>query len=285
MRLDSPMLADLHLHTQASDGAWTAQEVVVAAAARGVGLMAITDHDSLDANVEALRYGEQNGVRVVRGVEVSAQWSDVSVHIVGLNLSADAPALEAALSDVRDMRRERARQIAHEFDAIGIAGTYAGALKYASADDRISRTHFARYLVAQRICSTAGEVFARFMKPGKPGYVPTEWMSIANAVALIHDAGGSAVLAHPARYDLQWHGGTNGLLRAFKDCGGDAIEVICSAHTPADWSLYAAHCRTFGFAASLGSDFHSPKESRLAIGDLPRLPASLTPVWRDWSFH
>jgi 3',5'-nucleoside bisphosphate phosphatase len=279
------MLADLHLHTQASDGAWTAQEIVVAAAARGINLIAVTDHDSVDANDEAIRYGQSHGVRAVRGVELSAQWNGVSIHVVGLNLDPGNAALESALADVRDTRRTRAQAIAAEFDAIGIEGSYAGALKHASAEDRISRTHFARYLVEKGLCVTTGEVFSRYMKPGKPGYVPTEWMPIERAVGLIHGAGGSAVIAHPARYDLQWHGGINQLLRAFKDAGGDAIEVICSAHTPADWSLYAAHCRTFGFKASIGSDFHSPKESRVAVGDLPRLPASLNPVWADWSLH
>lgn len=276
------MLADLHLHTVASDGAWTAQEVVVAAAARRLNLMAITDHDSVDANDEAIRYAAGAGIKVVRGVELSAQWSGVSVHIVGLNLDADCSELNTALADVRAMRRERALAIASAFDDIGITGTYAGALSYASADDRISRTHFARYLVAKGHCTHPGEVFARYMKPGKPGYVPTQWMSIDRAVSLIHSAHGSAVLAHPARYDLQWHGGATQLLRAFKDVQGDAIEVICAAHTPADWSNYAAFCRSYGFKASLGSDFHSPRESRLAIGDLPKLPSSLTPVWSNW---
>jgi 3',5'-nucleoside bisphosphate phosphatase len=277
------IVADLHLHTDASDGAWSTSEVVTVAAQRGVNLIAITDHDSIDANREAKALATRLGIGLVAGVELSAQWNGVSIHVVGLRIDDENLALTRALDGVRAMRETRARAIGAALEANGIAGAYQGALKLASAPDRISRTHFGRYLVETGHCSHMGEVFSRYMKPGKPGYVPTEWMSIETAVKTIHDAGGDAVLAHPARYDLQWHGGAAQLLRAFKDAGGDAIEVLCASHTPADWSVYAAHCRTFGFKASLGSDFHSPRESRIAIGDLPRLPGSVTPVWSDWN--
>jgi 3',5'-nucleoside bisphosphate phosphatase len=274
--------ADLHVHTLASDGAWSAAEVVTAASQRGVNLLAITDHDSIDANDEAKHVAARLGVRFVSGLEISAQWHGVSVHVVGLNVDAAHSTLVQTLASVRTMRESRGRIIGRALELIGIENAYEGSLKLASAPDRISRTHFARYLVAKGHCASMGDVFSRYMKPGKPAYVPTEWMSIETAVKTIHEAGGDAVLAHPARYDLQWHGGAMALLRAFKEAGGDALEVLCASHTPADWSIYAAHCRSFGFKASLGSDFHSPKESRVAIGDLPRLPGGLTPVWSNW---
>jgi 3',5'-nucleoside bisphosphate phosphatase len=279
----SLICADLHVHTLASDGAWSPTEVVTVAAQRGVKLLAITDHDSVDATVEAAAVADKMGVQFVAGIELSAQWNGVSIHIVGLNVESKNIDLTSALLGVRTMRQTRAREMGDALERIGIENAYSGALKYASGPDHMSRTHFARHLVATGHCSSMGEVFSRYMKPGKPGYVPTEWMSLETAVNIIHAAGGDAVIAHPARYDLQWHGGATQLLRAFKDAGGDAIEVLCASHTPADWSVYAAHCRSFGFRASLGSDFHSPKESRIAIGDLPRLPGSLTPVWSTWN--
>jgi 3',5'-nucleoside bisphosphate phosphatase len=275
--------ADLHVHTLASDGAWSATEVVTVAAQRGVKLLAITDHDSVEAIPEAQRVAKQFGIQFISGIELSTQWNGASIHIIGLNVNCDNSSLSAILSGVRSMRASRGVEMGAALEKAGVSGAYEGALKLASAPDAISRTHFGRYMVATGHCSTMGEVFSRYMKPGKPGYVATEWISIEKAVEAIHAAGGDAVVAHPARYDLQWHGGHTQLLRAFKDAGGDAIEVLCAAHSPADWSVYAAHCRNFGFRASLGSDFHSPKESRIAIGDLPRLPASLTPVWADWN--
>jgi hypothetical protein len=114
-----------------------------------------------------------------------------------------------------------------------------------------------------------GEVFARFMKPGKPGYVKQQWLPMAEAIAVIRAAGGRAVLAHPGRYEVDQHGGANGLLKAFADAGGEAVEVVCAAHHPPEWAQYAALSRKFNLLASIGSDFPACKAA--FAGDLPRL--------------
>jgi predicted metal-dependent phosphoesterase TrpH len=195
------------------------------------------------------------------------------------------PTLNTALEHVRATRAARGKEIGNALAAVGIEGAYEGALAFAGKPEQLSRTHFARYLVSIGLCAYTSEVFARYMKPGKPGYVPQTWMEMTDAIALIHGCGGYAVLAHPARYDVQWYGGSTQLVAEFKNAGGDALEVICAAHTPSDWSIYAAYCRKYDLYASLGSDFHSPKESRLAVGDLPRMPSSVNPVWSLWSGH
>jgi 3',5'-nucleoside bisphosphate phosphatase len=272
-KIDRLITADLHSHTRASDGSLTAPQLLEIAEARGVNLFAITDHDS----------ARERRVNYVAGVEISAQWRDVPIHIVGLNINEADTSLVAALSSTRAMRTDRAKAMGVSLATSGIADAFEGARKHATHPELISRTHFARHLVDSGVCASNSEVFSRYMKPGKPGYVPVDWMKVEAAIALIHGAGGSAVLAHAARYDTEAHGGVNSLISDFKNLGGDAIEVICSGHSPSDWANFAALARRFELKASIGSDFHSHAESKVRIGDLPRLSPSLTPVWQDWS--
>jgi 3',5'-nucleoside bisphosphate phosphatase len=274
--------ADLHCHTRASDGSLNADTIVEIAHARGINLLAITDHDTV-ANVSVARAeAKRRGVGFVSGVEISAQWHDVGIHVVGLNLDETNAALLQSLSLTRKLRNVRAIDMGRDLEISGIRAPYEGAMALATNPDLISRTHFARYLVSSGACSSMGDVFNRFMKPGKPGYVEIEWTSLQTCVDLIHNAGGDAVLAHAARYDCGAHGGTEALVKAFKAAGGDALEVVCSGHSPSDWATFAALCRKFDLRASIGSDFHSHAESKVKIGDLPRLSPSLVPVWQGW---
>jgi hypothetical protein len=165
--------------------------------------------------------------------------------------------------------------------AVGIPGAYEGALRHVTSDKMISRTHFARFLVEAGHAREVKDVFRRYLAPGKPGYVPHVWATLGQAIGWIHGAGGQAVLAHPGRYDFG-AGGMRRLLAQFKQEGGDAIEVLSSSHTAAQYAEFAAHCRTYGFLASTGSDWHGPGESWLDLGDLPPLPAGVEPVWARW---
>jgi 3',5'-nucleoside bisphosphate phosphatase len=275
--------ADLHSHTRASDGACSAEELIAIAVARCVSLFAITDHDTVSSVPAGRAAAALAGMRFVGGVELSAQYHGVAIHVVGLNIDETDATLAAQMHSTRALRSTRAIEMARDLELSGIPSPYEGAKRFAGNADLISRTHFSRYLVASGICSNNGEVFARFMKPGKPGYVAIEWMSLETSIATIHAAGGDAVLAHPARYDVDRIGGIEVMVKDFKAAGGDAIEVVCSGHSPAEWAKYAALARKYDLRASIGSDFHSHAESRVKIGDLPRLSSSLTPVWQDWS--
>lgn len=275
--------ADLHSHTRASDGACNALELVTVAVARGVSLFAITDHDTVSSVQAGRDAAASAGLAFVGGVELSAQHSGVSIHVVGLNIDETHASLATAMAQTRDLRSTRAIEMARDLELSGIPNPYEGAKRFAANSDLISRTHFSRYLVEQGICGSNGEVFARFMKPGKPGYVSVEWMPLEKSIALIHAAGGDAVLAHPARYDCDRMGGVEAMVKEFKAAGGNAIEVVCSGHSPSDWAKFAALARKYDLRASIGSDFHSHAESRVKIGDLPRLSGSLVPVWRDWA--
>ena len=165
--------------------------------------------------------------------------------------------------------------------AAGIAGAYEGALGYVTSERLVSRTHFARWLVATGRARDVKDVFKRYLVAGKPGHVAQSWATLGQSIDWIHAAGGQAVLAHPGRYRVS-ASGMRRLLGEFRDAGGDAIEVLTSAHTPAQYAEYATLCRVFGLRGSSGSDFHGPGESWMDLGDLPPLPAGVVPVWQDW---
>lgn len=269
---------DLHCHSTSSDGTLSPNAVAHRACVAGVDLWALTDHDTLDGQDQALSAAQALGLDWVSGVEVSACWAGHTIHIVGLGVDTRHAALLQLLHTQRHSRQPRARAMAQQLDALGIPDSYAGALRHAEHADALSRTHFARYLIECGRASSMADAFGHYLSPGKPGYVPQPWASVALVVQHICAAGGLAVLAHPARYKLAAVQEA-ALLDAFGAAGGQALEVASSTHSHAQVQHYAAIARQRGWAASCGSDFHSPQESRHDLGQVPRLPRDLTPVW------
>jgi predicted metal-dependent phosphoesterase TrpH len=161
---------------------------------------------------------------------------------------------------------------------VGILNAYEGALQYVGNPELISRTHFARHLVETGVCNDTSEVFRKFLTEGKPGYVPHRWARLQEAVQWITDAGGMAIIAHPARYGFTPNE-EYALFCEFKAHGGRGVEVITGSHSSPEAVRYAETALEFDLAASRGSDFHSPTESRIDLGTLPFLPGQLTPVW------
>lgn len=273
------MNADLHCHSTVSDGLLKPADVVRRAAANGVELLALTDHDEIGGLAEASAEAARLGMSFVNGVEISVSWGDdLTVHVVGLGLDADNAALQAGLASVRSGRDARAKLIAAELDKVGIHDAYAGALKYAGNPALISRAHFARYIVELGRVKETKYVFDAWLAKGKPGYVPHRWASMENALAWIHGAGGVAVIAHPGRYRAS-KAEMREVFRVFKDFGGAGIEVISGSQNASETLEFARVAREFGFLASRASDFHGPGESWVDLGKLPALPEDLTPVW------
>ena len=163
----------------------------------------------------------------------------------------------------------------------GIEDAYEGAAAYVTNERLIGRTHFARFLVDTGHVRDAKAAFQHYLTLGKPGYVNHVWATLPQALGLIRAAGGQAVLAHPGRYKIDTRE-MRQLLGEFRDSGGAAIEVLSSSHTQAQTSEYARYARVFGLLASSGSDYHGPGESWVDLGDMPELPAGVTPVWKDW---
>lgn len=272
---------DLHCHSTHSDGLLTPAEVAQRAAQRGVDVWALTDHDEVSGVAEARFAAETAGMRFIAGAELSVSWRDVTLHVVALGIDAGRAPLLAGLASIRDGRSHRARRIADSLEAAGIPGAYEGAMKYVTSERLISRTHFARFLVETGHARETKEVFKRYLVSGMPGHVEHEWATMTEALGWIHDAGGQAVLAHPARYKVDAKA-MRELLGEFRDTGGDAIEVVSPSHTSAQTAEYARHARIFGLLGSSGSDYHGPGEGWADLGDMPPLPAGVAPVWKDW---
>jgi predicted metal-dependent phosphoesterase TrpH len=186
--------------------------------------------------------------------------------------------LTQGLQRTRSGRDLRAQEMAEQLARAGIPGAYEGAMKYVSNPSLISRTHFARHLVDTGVCQDTSEVFRRFLTEGKPGFVPHRWASLKDAVQWIVQSQGVAVIAHPGRYGYTPNE-EYALFSEFKAHGGQAVEVVTGSHTTQEYVTYADMAKEFGLAASRGSDFHSPQESRIDLGQLPWLPGALHPVW------
>jgi len=272
---------DLHSHSTISDGLLTPTELILRAAAQGVRVLALTDHDDVAGLDEARTAAVEAGIALVNGVEISVTWNNRSVHIVGLRIDPDSEPLRQGLEKIRTGRGERAKLIAAELDKAGIEGSLEGAYAYAANPSIISRTHFARFLVEKGVVKDTRTVFKKYLVKGKPGYVTHRWADYADAIGWIRASGGVAVLAHPGRYDL---GRTNlgNLISDFKDAGGAAIEVVTGSHTPDQFVQFARYAKEFDLLASCGSDFHSVGESYMDLGRLPSLPSGCKPLWHDW---
>ena len=224
---------------------------------------------------------EELGVGFIPGVEISTGWGGRVVHIVGLGVDPDAPDIDAFFSSICTKRDRRGRLIGERFEQLyGIRGAYEGALSLADNKDNLSRTHFARWLMQEGVVKEYQEAFDRFLKTGRPCCVDIDWPGLAEVVDVIHNSGGVAVIAHPGRYSFSESWMLDEFLKAFREAGGEAIEV-CSGSQSRDADVFFADvARRMDFLASSGSDWHAPGTVRPMPGTQPQIPEDLTPVWR-----
>jgi predicted metal-dependent phosphoesterase TrpH len=268
---------DLHTHSTVSDGTLTPTALLERAAAAGVGTLALTDHDTVAGIAEAAVAAERVGVQLIPGVEVSVTWGGRTVHVVGLDLDPTCPTLLAGLAGLQEYRLWRAEEIGRRLAAAGYEGALDGARHHA-AGSLIGRTHFARFLVERGAAADIRDVFRRYLVSGKPGHVAGEWTTLDQAVGWIRAAGGSAVIAHPARYDFT-RSKMLRLLGEFRECGGRGLEVVSGSHSRDDYFVFARHASEQALYASAGSDYHGPEKPWIELGRLPALPDGCTPIW------
>jgi len=268
------MIIDFHTHSHASDGALSPAELIDQAIAAGVCQFAITDHDTVAGYREALdeRPELPPGFRLVPGVELSCVWSNMTIHVVGLNLDVDHPVLLAAMERLDAARRERAEIIAQKLDKIGIAGALDGALAEAGVS-QVGRPHFASWMIAAGHVKDANQAFDKYLGAGKLGDVKTCWPELEEVVEWITAAGGTAILAHPLKYKMT-RMKLRRLLTAFQGAGGEGLEVYSGRQTPDQTIDLCKLADDFGLVVSAGSDFHQHYDYGPRLGvDVTRLPA------------
>lgn len=268
------MKVDLHTHSNCSDGALTPQALLDSAAAAGVELLSITDHDVLSA-YPGLR--PPAGLRVLPGVEFSAAHGAGSLHVVGLGVDPAAPVLLDAAARQRAARERRAARIAAALAVLGVPQLFERACARAG-DGPPARPDFAAVLVEAGCASDAKQAFKRYLGPGRRGDQHSDWPALAEVIGWIQAAGGRAVLAHPARYSLT-RTRLNRLVGEFRAAGGDALEVISGRQSAPITHMLAQLATRHDLLASLGSDFHSPAQHWLRLGGQGPLPAGARPVW------
>lgn len=270
------MKADLHCHTSASDGLHAPAEVVRMAEQAGVSLLALTDHDTVAGLLAWLAEGGDSGCELVPGIELSCQWRGRPVHVLGLYIEPQAPALVDAVAFQRGVRERRALRIGRELARRGVPDAFEGALAMA-AGAVPCRPHFARYLVERGHCRDARAAFERYLGRRQLKGIDLEWPELERAVEWVRAAGGIAVLAHPDDYQLT-RTKLGELLQAFRAAGGRAMELAAPGRPEATAIELERLCREHGLAASVGSDFHGIGAWR-QVGRTRRVPEDLTAVW------
>lgn len=270
-----PDRIDLHTHSDCSDGLLTPAGLVGLAAQREVRMLALTDHDTLEGCAAAQQACETHGIRFIPGIELSCEWQGREIHVVGLGVDPAEADLRAHCVAVGEQRRARIRAMAERLTGAGLPGAELAleALRAAAP----TRTHLARALCRGGHCQDAQAAFDRWLRRGRPGYVPAHWPSLEQVVARIGSARGLAVLAHPHRYALSG-GQLRALTEQFAGAGGAGLEVSLAGMGPGDADRVASLARRYGLAGSVGSDFHEPDLPWRPVGRFAKLPEHITPI-------
>jgi 3',5'-nucleoside bisphosphate phosphatase len=270
---------DLHCHSTYSDGAHGVKEVLTFVKANNGKNIALTDHDTVSGLKEAKIYAKELELNLIGGVEISVTWDkNTLIHILGLGINENNPELIANLQNLRSFRYLRGEKIAQQLEKAGIPNALAGALKYCQEKESLSRTHFARFLVENGYAKS-NRVFEKYLTNGRVGYVPQIWATLADAVSWITNSGGIAVIAHPARYKLT-RTKLIRLITEFKECGGEAIEVISSSHSEEECMNIARISKEYNLLASMGTDFHNiDTYPKVNVGLNYPLPSICSPIY------
>jgi len=269
------LICDLHSHTSFSDGTLTPEELIARAVDKDVDVLAITDHDTIDAYKHLPSARKQ--LKLVPGIELSTQWGSTGIHVLGLNIDVDSDAIKTAARLQSKTRLERARRISENLEKKGVEDAFNGARKL-SVGGYIGRPHFAQHLINIGKADSMHTAFKKYMGDGKAGDVKKHWAELSQIIEWIRDANGIAVLAHPLKYKLT-RTRLKRLLDIFIESGGQGMEVVSGQQIPQQTRDMAQLCEQKNLLASCGSDFHMPGKPWAELGAFSSMPENVTPVW------
>ncbi len=267
--------ADLHSHSLVSDGRLTPAELVRLAKSKGVEVLALTDHDSVNGVAEALAEGRACGLSIIPGVEISADYEPGTMHILGLGIDPQDQGLLAELEGLQQARRDRNPEVFRRLRSLGLSLEYSAIEKRATGG-QIGRPHFAQALVDAGVVSSFKEAFDKYLGKGKPAYVAKRRLPAPAAIKAIHAAGGVSVLAHPVQLGLDG-AALEAKIAELKAQGLDAVEAYHSDHSPELEMLYLDLAARLGLRVSGGSDFHGITGGKVELGR-PTLPMEMLPA-------
>lgn len=274
-------VVDLHCHSTASDGKLPPAQLVERAAAQGVEILALTDHDTLAGQLEASQAAAQHGICFIPGIELSCVWGGTTIHIVGLDMQLDSPAMQAAEQAQLQARKQRAHVIAERLSKRLQVEIPLPEIQRLAGGELVGRPHFAQYLLDQGLVPSMAVAFKKYLGAGKPGDVKANWPALSQVVQWIVDGGGIAVLAHAHLYKM-----TRTKLRAcvndFIAAGGRALEVSYGNMDADQQRRMVSLAMEHELLGSCGSDFHGPNRFGLDLGVMPDFPSEIEPVWQHF---
>lgn len=255
---------DLHVHSTYSDGTFTPAELVSLAKKADLSAFALTDHDCVDGIEEAILEGNKSDIEVIPGIEISTSYKDKEIHIVGLFIDYKDPVFKSAIGNELDRRKERNLAMIDKFNEAGFPISME-ILEEMFPNSVITRAHFASYMVKKGYVKDNTEAFAKYLSDSKPLYVPRIKKGTAEAISLIKEAGGVAILAHPLLYHLTT-GELRNLCTELKEHGLVGIESMYSTYKGFDELTVRKLAHEFGLLESGGSDFHGANKPHIKLG-------------------
>jgi hypothetical protein len=258
------MCVDLHTHSVYSDGADSPSRLIEMAAASGLTGFALTDHDTVEGVAEVLRLGSKHGLMVLSGIEVSARHGGACIHILGYGVDLEHPVLTLALSALQQGRIERNRKIVERLTALGMTVSL-DEVERLSVCGQTGRPHIARAMTEKGYVKTPLQAFERYLGRNKPAWFSRFAYSAAETIAIIHAAGGAAVLAHPGIIDSSLTIQPN-LIRELAALQLDGIEVYYPGHSPRMTACFRELARQHDLIVTGGSDYHGDARIRTLAG-------------------